>query len=70
MLTTEELEAEHHDLDRVLAALPRDLEMAGDACRLIERHLGREEHLVLPVWLRSYGTRPTPAPPTGLAAAA
>jgi hypothetical protein len=54
VLTTEELEGEHHELDRVLAALPGDLEMAGDARGLVERHLGREEHLVLPVWLASF----------------
>jgi hypothetical protein len=53
VLTTEELEAEHLELDRVLAMLPGDLDRVGVARRLVEGHLGREEHLVLPVWLAS-----------------
>jgi hypothetical protein len=54
VVTTEAMEAEHADLDVALARLPDDLATAGDVRRLIERHLGHEEQLVLPVWLASF----------------
>jgi Hemerythrin HHE cation binding domain len=54
VLTTDELEAEHDELDVVLAALGDDLDGAGHARHLVERHLGREEQLVLPVWIASF----------------
>ena len=54
VLTTQELEAEHLELDSALAALTDDLDLAGDVRRLVERHLAREEQLVLPVWIASF----------------
>jgi hypothetical protein len=54
VVTTDELEAQHLELDVALAALPGDLSTAGQARRLVERHLGEEEHLVLPVWMASF----------------
>jgi hypothetical protein len=54
VVTTDELEAQHLELDVALNALPGDLTTADGARRLIERHLGQEEHLVLPVWMASF----------------
>jgi hypothetical protein len=54
VVTTDELEAQHLELDVALAALPGDLRTAEHARRLVERHLGEEEHLVLPVWMASF----------------
>ena len=54
VVTTDELEAQHVELDVTLAALPGDLTMAEAARRLVEGHLGEEEHLVLPVWMASF----------------
>jgi hypothetical protein len=54
VVTTDELEAQHLELDVALNALPGDLMTADGARRLIERHLGQEEHLVLPVWMASF----------------
>jgi hypothetical protein len=54
VVTTDELEAQHIELDVALAALPDDLTTADAARRLVERHLGQEEHLVLPVWMASF----------------
>ena len=56
VVTTDELEAQHLGLDVALSALPGDLTTADEARRLIERHLGQEEHLVLPVWMASFTT--------------
>ncbi len=56
VVTTDELEAQHLGLDVALSALPDDLTTADEARRLIERHLGQEEHLVLPVWMASFTT--------------
>ena len=53
-VTTDELEDQHRELDVALAALPGDLDTAGDVRRLIERHLGLEEQHVLPLWLASF----------------
>ena len=53
-VTTDELEAQHGELDVALGRLPDDLATAGDVRRLVERHLGHEEHHVLPVWLASF----------------
>ena len=53
-LSTEALETEHTELDAALAALANDLGAAGDVRRLVERHLAREEQLVLPVWIASF----------------
>jgi len=53
-MTTAELEEQHVGLDVALAALPADLAAAGDVRALIERHLGMEEHHVLPLWLASF----------------
>src|SRR5262245_55424313 len=52
--TTDELEAQHTELDVVLGALPGDLTTANAARRLVERHLGEEEQHVLPVWMASF----------------
>jgi hemerythrin-like domain-containing protein len=54
VVTTDELEVQHTELDVALAALPSDLRTAEAARGLVERHLGQEEHLVLPVWLASF----------------
>jgi hypothetical protein len=56
VVTTDELEAEHAELDVALAALAGDLTTVDGARSLVERHLGREEHLVLPVWMASFTT--------------
>jgi hypothetical protein len=56
VVTTEAMEAEHRELDIALATLPGDLDSAGDVRRLVERHLGHEEQLVLPVWMASFTT--------------
>jgi hypothetical protein len=53
-VTTAELEHQHIGLDVALAAPPHDLTAAGDVRALIERHLGMEEHQVLPLWLASF----------------
>jgi hypothetical protein len=53
-VTTAELEAQHDALDVVLGALPRDLARLDEARRLIEAHLGAEEHHVLPIWIASF----------------
>jgi hypothetical protein len=53
-VTTDELEAEHGALDVALARLPAELDTVTDVRRLVERHLGHEEHHVLPVWLASF----------------
>lgn len=53
-VTTAELEQQHVALDVALAALPDDLAAAADVRRLIERHLGLEEHHVLPLWMASF----------------
>jgi hypothetical protein len=55
-VTTAELEAQHGELDVALAAVPGDLDAAGDVRALVERHLGLEEHQVLPLWLASFST--------------
>ncbi|MET0325428.1 MAG: hemerythrin domain-containing protein [Ilumatobacteraceae bacterium] len=52
--TTAELEDEHEALDVALAALTNDVSTIGDARRLVEGHLGLEEHHVLPIWLGSF----------------
>jgi hypothetical protein len=54
VVTTEAMEAEHLELDAALSRLPADLASAGEVRQLIERHLGHEEQLVLPVWLASF----------------
>jgi hypothetical protein len=54
VVTTAELEAQHIELDVALEALPDDLARADGVRRLIERHLGQEEQLVLPVWIASF----------------
>jgi hypothetical protein len=54
VVTTAELEAQHTELDVALAALPGDLDTVDAARGLIERHLGQEEQLVLPVWISSF----------------
>jgi hypothetical protein len=54
VVTTDELEAQHAELDVALAALSGDLTTADGARRLVENHLGQEEHLVLPVWMASF----------------
>src|SRR5215218_6814992 len=53
-VTTAQLEDQHVALDDALAALPADLDAAGDVRRLIETHLGTEEQHVLPVWMASF----------------
>ena len=55
-VTTVALEAEHVELDVALGRLQTDVSTAGDARRLVERHLGHEEHHVLPVWMASFDT--------------
>jgi hypothetical protein len=54
IVTTTELERQHLALDEALAALPDDLGAAADVRRLIEGHLGLEEHQVLPLWMASF----------------
>ncbi|MET0143663.1 MAG: hemerythrin domain-containing protein [Ilumatobacteraceae bacterium] len=54
--TTAALEAEHDQLDATLAALVRDVTTIGATRRLVERHLGAEEHQVLPIWMSSFST--------------
>lgn len=53
-ITTDELEAQHAELDEALGHLPHELDSAGDVRHLVERHLGLEEQHVLPVWLASF----------------
>ena len=53
-VTTAEMEDQHVELDIALARLGADLSTAGDVRRLVERHLGAEEQLVLPMWLASF----------------
>jgi Hemerythrin HHE cation binding domain len=53
-VTTAELERQHVALDVALAALPDGLDAAEDVRRLIEGHLGLEEHHVLPMWMASF----------------
>src|SRR5688500_13205281 len=53
-ITTDELEAQHVELDRALAGLGADLATATDVRRLVERHLSLEEQHVLPVWMASF----------------
>ena len=52
--TTTELEDQHLALDVALAALTTDVSTIGAARRLVEHHLGVEEHHVLPIWLASF----------------
>ena len=52
--TTAELESQHDELDVALAGLTTDVSGIGDVRRLVERHLGLEEHQVLPIWLASF----------------
>jgi iron-sulfur cluster repair protein YtfE (RIC family) len=54
VVTTDELEAQHTELDAVLAGLPDDLATAGRVRDLLDRHLHQEEQLVLPTWLSSF----------------
>jgi hypothetical protein len=54
VVTTDELEAQHDELDAVLGGLPDDLGTIGRVRRLLERHLTQEEQLVLPVWMSSF----------------
>ena len=53
-VTTAAMEHQHLELDAALAGLSDDLATAGAARRLVERHLGAEEQLVLPMWLASF----------------
>jgi hypothetical protein len=53
-VTTDELEAQHVELDVALGRLPADLDAAGPVRILVERHLGLEEQHVLPVWMASF----------------
>ena len=53
-VTTAEMEDQHVELDLALATLGTDLSTAGDVRHLVERHLGAEEQLVLPMWLASF----------------
>ena len=53
-VTTAEMEDQHVELDVALARLGADLSTDGDVRRLVERHLGAEEQLVLPMWLASF----------------
>ena len=53
-VTTDELEAQHVELDVALGRLPTELGSAGDVRSLVERHLGLEEQHVLPVWMASF----------------
>jgi hypothetical protein len=53
-VTTAELERQHVGLDVALAKLPSDLDGASDVRALVERHLGHEEHHVLPIWMASF----------------
>jgi hypothetical protein len=52
--TTDELEAQHVELDVELAGLVEDLTTADRVRELVERHLSQEEQLVLPVWMSSF----------------
>jgi hypothetical protein len=54
VVTTAELEQQHVALDVALAALPGELDAAEGVRRLIEGHLGLEEHHVLPLWMASF----------------
>ena len=53
-VTTASDGGQHVELDVALARLGADLSTAGDVRRLVERHLGAEEQLVLPMWLASF----------------
>jgi hypothetical protein len=54
VVTTEAMQVEHAELDAALGRLPGDLDRAGEVRDLIERHLGHEEQLVVPVWMASF----------------
>jgi hypothetical protein len=53
-VTTAAMEDHHVELDAALAELTVDLSTASHVRRLVERHLGAEEQLVLPMWLASF----------------
>jgi hypothetical protein len=53
-ITTDELEAQHIELDRALGGLGDDLATATEVRRLVDRHLSLEEQHVLPVWMASF----------------
>ena len=53
-VVTDELEAQHVELDARLGALPDHLDTIADVRRLVEDHLVAEETHVLPAWLDAF----------------
>jgi hypothetical protein len=53
-VTTEQLEAQHVELDDALATLVADVSTIDRVRDLVGRHLSAEEQLVLPLWVASF----------------
>jgi hypothetical protein len=52
--TTDELERQHADLDRLVRLVPSQLGLAAELGEMMEAHLQAEEEHVLPVWLATF----------------